>query len=61
MPIQRILFAGRTNDRHDQNAAGRWQQYYDQSTADLVFNMYAVDFRAFRYERFMERPLESEP
>lgn len=34
--------------------------YYDQSTADLVFNMYAVDFRAFRYERFMERPLESD-
>ena len=47
-------FAGRKNDRHDQNAAEGWQQYYDQSTADLVFDMYAVDFRAFRYERFME-------
>lgn len=46
--------AGRKTDRHDQNAAGRWQQYYDQSTADLVFDMYADDFRTFRYERFIE-------
>ena len=46
--------AGRKTDRHDQNAAGRWQLYFDQSTADLVFDMYAEDFRTFRYERFIE-------
>jgi hypothetical protein len=46
-------FAGLKSDQHDHNAATQWQQYYDQETADLVFLLYAEDFRSFGYERFV--------
>jgi hypothetical protein len=45
--------AGMLADQHDKNAASGWQEYYSQETADLIYLLYAEDFRVFRYERLV--------
>lgn len=42
-----------SKDEHDQNAAKKWERYYDQETADLVYQLYYEDFRMFGYEKFI--------
>jgi hypothetical protein len=39
--------------RHDTGAAGKWMNFYDQATADLVYQMYKDDFNAFGYEKLL--------
>jgi hypothetical protein len=40
-------------DFHDTGAAAHWQDFYTQETADLVYQVFAADFEAFGYERFI--------
>ena len=41
------------NDPHDKKAADKWEGYYDQETADLIYQLYYEDFRMFGYERLI--------
>jgi hypothetical protein len=43
----------RAGDKHDTAAAEKWQQFYDQGTADLVYELYKDDFIAFGYDRLV--------
>ena len=52
-PHRCCTLAGRTNNQHDKNAANKWERYYDQTTADLIYELYYEDFRMFGYERFI--------
>jgi hypothetical protein len=36
---------------HETRAAEKWGQFYDQDIADVVFELYKVDFDLFGYER----------
>jgi hypothetical protein len=38
-------------DGHATGAAQRWQAFYTQEVADMVFDLYQRDFQAFGYER----------
>lgn len=40
-------------DAHDTNSAKQWRRYYDQQTADIVYQMYKEDFDAFGYPRLV--------
>jgi hypothetical protein len=39
------------NDVHSTNADEQWRLFYDQRMADMVYDTYIVDFKAFGYER----------
>lgn len=41
------------HDQHDTQAQLRWQEYYTQEIADLVYYLYNRDFTAFGYERYI--------
>ena len=43
----------RGGDRHDTAAAEKWLQFYDQGTADLVYELYKDDFIAFGYNKLV--------
>eukprot|EP00892_Ulva_mutabilis_P001655 jgi/Ulvmu1/11490/UM077_0039.1 len=40
-----------SGDAHGSSTADQWQLYYDQASADAVYRLYSVDFRAFRYSK----------
>lgn len=42
-----------THDTHDTGSRQRWQEFYTQEIADLVFSLYSSDFDAFGYQRYL--------
>lgn len=47
---------GEMTNAHASATGSGWEQYYDQATADKVFQLYKTDFDAFRYERLIVQP-----
>lgn len=44
---------GDAHDTHDTGSRERWQDFYTQEIADLVFSLYTPDFDAFGYKRYV--------
>lgn len=42
---------GNEQDIHATSADSVWKEYYNQEIADLVYEMYKVDFELFGYSR----------
>lgn len=40
-------------DPHDTKSAETWRSFYDQATADIVYQLYKEDFLEFGYDRLV--------
>jgi hypothetical protein len=40
-------------DRHDQGTTQKWEQFYDQEMADMIYTLYKPDFERFGYARLI--------
>jgi hypothetical protein len=50
---QHHMHSGSAADVHSTSADDKWQLFYDQEIADMVYEAYRIDFEAFGYERLI--------
>ena len=45
--------SGSEADVHSTSADDKWELFYDQEIADMVYEAYKIDFDAFGYDRLV--------